>query len=163
MGADVREDLGGLFQLGFVGGFHPFFEFAHDFVELSYDFIPSLAVKFVESLVIIAAEFFGFFSFEVGEISPVPEHQMVGELADGVISFAIGPIGLLGGQAFDGSIGGHEPFGAGVRGTQLREQDFPKSGGFLVLRLKGQKSGSGKKQQKKNRRSLDHLRIPPRA
>jgi hypothetical protein len=122
VGADVREDLGGFFQLGFVGGLHPFFEFAHDFVKLLYGFIPSLAVKFVEGFVIIAAELFDFFSLEVGEITPIPKHQVVGQLANGVISFAVGPVGLLGGQAFDGGIGGHEPFGVGVRGTQFDEQ-----------------------------------------
>jgi hypothetical protein len=114
VGADVREHLGGLLQLGFVGGFHPFFKFAYDVVELFYGFIPSLAVKFVEGLVITAGEFFEFFSFEVREIPSIPEHQMVGKLADRVISFAVGPIGLLGGQAFHGGIRGHEPFGVGV-------------------------------------------------
>src|SRR6266700_3804052 len=71
VGADVREHLGGLFQLGFVGGFHPFLEFAHDFVKLLYGFIPSFGIKFVEGLVIIAAKFFDFFSLEVREIAPI--------------------------------------------------------------------------------------------
>jgi hypothetical protein len=47
VGADVREGLGGLFQLGFVGGFHPICEFLHDVIELLHDVIPGLGVKFV--------------------------------------------------------------------------------------------------------------------
>src|SRR5437773_11613645 len=95
-----------------------------------------LTVSF-QVFVIIAAKFFDFLSFEVREIPAIPEHQMVGELADRVISFAVGPVGQAGGQAIHGGILGHEPFRVGVRGAQFRQQHLSQSGRFLDLTLKG--------------------------
>src|SRR2546421_8694275 len=52
------------------------------------------------------------------------------------LSFAVGPVGLLGGQAIHGGIRGHEPFRVGVRGAQFRQQHLSQSGRFLDLTLK---------------------------
>ena len=60
---------------------------------------------------------------------------MVGELSDGVIALAIGPIGLLGGEAFDGDVRGDEPVFLGVRGLELVEQDAPERWRLLVVFL----------------------------
>jgi hypothetical protein len=80
VGADVREGLGGLFQLGIVGGFHPLFEFVHHVIELLHDAIPRLAVKFVEGLFIVAAECVRLLALEACKILPVPKNEVIGEL-----------------------------------------------------------------------------------
>jgi hypothetical protein len=72
-------------------------------IELLHDAIPRLAVQFVEGLFVVAVECVGLLALEPRKILPVPEK---GKLADGVIAFAVGPTGLLGGQTFHGAIGG---------------------------------------------------------
>jgi hypothetical protein len=61
----------------------------HDFVKLLHRLIPSLAVKFVERLVVVAAECRRFLAFESREILAVPEHQVIRKLPDRVILFAV--------------------------------------------------------------------------
>jgi len=46
--------------------------------------VPLLGVKVVKGFVIVAAEFLFGFSLELGQFSPVPEQQMIGQLSDGV-------------------------------------------------------------------------------
>ncbi len=62
-------------------------------------------------------------------ISLVPEDEVVGELADGVIAFAVGPPGLLGGEAFDRGVAGDEPVLDVVRGVKLLEKNALEGGG----------------------------------
>ena len=48
---------------------------------------------------------------------------MIGQLADGVIAFAVGSAGLFGGKTLHGSVAGDEPVLCIVRGAELLEQN----------------------------------------
>src|SRR5882724_4906610 len=61
---------------------------------------------------------------------------MVGELAYGMIAFAVGPGRLFRSQAFHGDIGGDEPVVFIVRSAQLLEQDAAQSCRSFVLSLR---------------------------
>src|SRR2546423_11738702 len=62
--ADVREDLGGLFQLGVIGGLHPLLGGFPDVVELVPGFVPALGRQICEGLVVVSPEGRPLFSFE---------------------------------------------------------------------------------------------------
>ena len=109
VGADVRDDRGVFGELLVVGGFDGLLPIGHDLVELVNERVPLLGVVVVEGLVVIAAEGRGLFAFEPGERGGVPEDEVVSELPDGVVPFAIGPLGLVGGKTLDSDVAGDEP------------------------------------------------------
>ena len=64
-----------------------FFPGSHHVVEIFYHLRPILRVKRLERLVVVAAEFFGRLAVELREALAIPENQVRGELADGVVFF----------------------------------------------------------------------------
>ena len=61
---------------------------------------------------------------------------MIGELADRVVSFTVGPTGLLGGEAFDRGVGVNEPVLLVVRGAELFEENALQGwGGGFIFRV----------------------------
>ena len=107
----------------------------HYLVELLHGLVPPLPIKGSEGLVVVAAELGRRLAFEFGQGLRVPEDEMVGKLADGMVALAVGPTGLLGSKSFDGDVGGDEPVFVGVRGLELIEKDAAQRGWFLVLLL----------------------------
>ena len=90
-------------------------------VELLHGGGPGLGVKLFEGFFVVAAELGGLFAFEFGERLLVPEHEVVGELADGMISLSVAPTGLFRGYALQRHVGGHKPFFLVVSSAQLLE------------------------------------------
>jgi hypothetical protein len=95
VGADQGYRLRGFFQLGFVGGLYPFFDLVHPLVELVHEVVPGFGVELVEGLVVGAGVLFRA-SFQSFQTPAIPEHQVMGKLANEVMAFAVAPIGLLG-------------------------------------------------------------------
>jgi hypothetical protein len=82
---DVRDFRSPSLQLLVISAFDTVFQFDHHLVELLDCVVPLLVgVKVVKGFVIVAAEFPFGFSLELGQFSPVPEQQMIGQLSDGV-------------------------------------------------------------------------------
>lgn len=92
-----------------VSGFDCLLPFGEDFVELLDGGGPLGGVEVVEGLVVVTAEFRRLLAFEAGQRFGVPEEEMIGELAYGVVTGAGGPFGLIGGEALDGDVDGDEP------------------------------------------------------
>src|SRR5215467_9343437 len=109
VGADVGDGGGDFIDRFVVGGFDELFNLGHDFVELLDGVVPLLGVEGGEGFVVVAAELGRRDAFELVEDLGVPEDEVVGELSDGVIALAVGPVGLFGGESFDGDVGGDEP------------------------------------------------------
>ena len=71
-----------------------------------------------------------FLAAQLTEDASVPEEQMVGQHADGVIGVGVqlaggvfrGPAGLFWREVGDGGVDGHEPLGLVVGGAQLLQQ-----------------------------------------
>jgi len=92
----------------------------------------------VEGLVVVAVEGGGLFALELGERAVVPVPEVVGELAYRVIAFARSPLGLFGGEALDGDVGGDVPIFFGVARAELLKEDSAKGGRrFLCIGLGG--------------------------
>lgn len=146
MGADVGDRGGPLLEVGVVGGFDEVLEVGEDLVELLDGGGPGGGVELVEGLLVGAVVGGGLGVLHAGERLLVPEEEVVGEHADGVVGRCgifgcLGwgdPAGLLGGEAGDGGVDGDEPLGLVVGGAELLEEDGAEVGGFglgLGLRL----------------------------
>src|SRR5205085_9524395 len=85
--------------------------------------IPFFCIEAVEGFIVVTAEFRGGLALELRELLAVPEDEVIGKLADGMVTFAVGPTGLLGSESINSGIRRDKPFGFVVRGTQLFEQD----------------------------------------
>ena len=59
--------------------------------------------------------------------------RWTGQLTDGVVAAAVGPFGLLGGEAFNGDIRWNKPLLLVVGGAQLLQQYALECGSFLGL------------------------------
>ena len=104
------------------------FDIGHDLIELMDRVVPLFRVEFVEGFRVIALEVWARVALECGERSRIPEDQVIGELTDGVVAFAVLPVGLLGREVGDGDIGADEPVALVVRAVQLVEQDGAEGG-----------------------------------
>jgi hypothetical protein len=135
VGADVGDGRGVLLDRFVVGSLDELFQFEQHFVELLHSFGPLLCVEGVEGFVVVAVELGRRFAFKFGEGLGVPEQEVVGELSDGMIAFAVGPIGLIGGESCDGYIRRDEPVFIVVSGLKLFEQDAAERGRLLVFFL----------------------------
>ena len=132
VGADVGDRRRVLFDRLVVGGFYEFFQVLHYFIELLDGVVPLLGVEGGEGFVVVAAELGRSDAFEFVQDLGVPEDEVVGKLSDGVVAFAVGPVGLVGGESFDGYVAGDEPVFIIVRGFELLQEDAAERGGFLV-------------------------------
>ena len=111
MGSDVRDFRGPSLQLFVIGGLDKLFQFGHHLVELLDRITPFLGVKVIEGFVVVAAELLFGFPFELGQFLSVPEQEMIGQLADGVVPASVLPTGLLCRQPFTAtSIGTNQSF-----------------------------------------------------
>ena len=77
VGADVCDIGIPILQLGVVRGFDGFSPGGQNLIQLLDRGGPILAVKIVEGLVIVSAEFLGGLAVEFGEFLAVPENQMI--------------------------------------------------------------------------------------
>src|SRR6185369_15174832 len=146
-GSDVSDNGGVLGNGGVVGCLEGFFPFSHDLIELLDEIGPLLGSEVVEGLVVVAAELAGLFTFKPHERPLVPEDEVVGELAYGVIPFAVGPLRLIGGEAGDGSVAGGEPVLGVMGGAELFEKDaFERGGRRFGWRVLGVGGGNGEGQ-----------------
>src|ERR1700694_4703440 len=83
-----------------------------------------------------SAKFVPFvFSLDLRQLSPVPEQQMIGQLADGVVPASILPAGLVRRKPFDGHVDRNKPVFLVVRGTQLFQQYAPQRRWLWALRV----------------------------
>ena len=162
MRANVGDSRRRGVEFGFVGVLDPILKPGHDAVEAFDCRCPGGRVECVEGLVVVAVEGWRLFAAELGERTLVPEGEVDGELADGVLAgFACGlgwnPLGLLGREAGDGGVEGDEPLGFVMDGVELREQDGAQGGrGFLGWSL-----GEGERSQQEEQRekqSAAHVR-----
>ena len=138
VGADVSDRGGPLLEVGVVGGLDEVLEVGEDLIELLDGGGPGGSVELVEGLLVGAVVGGGLWVLHVGEHILVPEEEVGGEHADGVVGWCgifgdLGgwdPVGLLGGEAGDGSVDGDEPLGLVVGGAELLEEDGAEVGGF---------------------------------
>ena len=120
------------------------FDIGHHLVELMDGVVPLLRVEVVEGLVVVAAELRGFFAVEVLQRALIPEDQVIGELADGVVALAVGPARLLRCEVGDSDVGADEPVALVMGAVQLVKQDgFQRRCGLLRLRLRSSIEGEG--------------------
>jgi len=137
VGTDVGDGGGNFLDRFVVGRFYKLFNFLHHFVELLDGVIPLLGVEGGEGFVVVAAELGRRDPFELVEDLGVPEDQVIGELSDGVVAFAVGPVGLIGRKSFDGNIGGDEPVFIIVRRFELLYKNAAERGWLLVRLILG--------------------------
>jgi hypothetical protein len=131
VGTNASYRGGPQLKLLVVSGLDSFLPFGEDFVELLDDVGPLGGVEVVEGLVVVAAEFGWLLALEAGQRFTVPEEEMIGELAYGVVAGAGGPLCLFGGKAFDGNVDGDEPVLLGVGGAELVKEDASEGGRCL--------------------------------
>ena len=93
--ADMRDRWSDSFQLRVVRAFDDLLEFRQDGVKLLHCGVPAFGVKLVEGFVVVAAEFLGRFAFDSLQVAPVPENQVIRQLADGVIPLTVSSVRLL--------------------------------------------------------------------
>ena len=77
----------------------------------------------------------------------IPEDQVIGELADGVVAFAVCPVGLLGREVRNRDIAADEPFAFVMCAVQLVEQDGAEGGCGFLLRSAGSDESQGERQR----------------
>ena len=113
-------------------------QLGEDGVEFGCGRGPSGGVEVVEGLLVVAGDGCAFLTFHVGEGFGVPEEEVVGDHADGVVGgcgifgaeFGFGdPAGLLGSEVGDGDVDGDEPLFFGVSGAELGEEGGAEGGG----------------------------------
>jgi len=104
VGPDVRDLRGPSLQLRVISGFDKAFQFGHHLVELLDRIIPFLGVKVVKGFVVVTAELLLRLSLELGQFLPVPEQQMIGQLADRVVPACVLPTGLFCRKTFHGHV-----------------------------------------------------------
>ena len=126
-------------QLLLISGFDKLFQFGHHLVELLDRVVPLLAVKVVEGFLVVAAEFLLRLALELGQLAPVPEQQMIGQLSDGVVPAAVLPAGLLCRKPFHGYVDRHEPVFLAVGGAQLLQQYATQRRWLGALRVGGKR------------------------
>ena len=157
VGADVGDGGGHLGKGGVVGCGDEGFEFCEVGVEVVDDAGPGGGVKVVEGLVVVGGGGGDLLAFEAGEGAGIPEPEMVGEHADGVVGDGVelargvggDPLGLLGREAGDRGVDGREPLGLVVRGAELVEESGAEGGGGLRLFRCLGKGGGGEEQKEK--------------
>lgn len=158
VGADMGDLGGDALELPVVGGFDDVLEGGEDPIELRDRGVPGAGVPFVEGLGVGAGEGGVLCTGELFELLPVPEEEMVGEHADGVVGWGrvAGAGGggdkacLLGGEAGDGGVDGNEPVRLVVGGAELLEEDGAEGGGGLRLRWSlGEAGGEGEGESEK--------------
>ena len=154
------------FAGSFVGCGDEGFEFGEVGVEVVDDAGPGGGVEVVEGPVVVGGGGGDLFAFEASEGAGVPEPEMVGEHADGVVGDGIelargvggDPLGLLGREAGDGGVDGGEPLGLVVRGAELVEEGGAEGrGGFVWGRGGGCLGlGGGGEEEEAKERADDH-------
>jgi len=168
VGADVGDRGGPLLEVGVVGGLDEVLEVGEDLVELLDGGGPGGCVELVEGLLVGAVVGGGLGIPHVEEHIPVPEEEVVGEHADGMVGrcgifVGLGwgdPVGLLGGEAADGGVDGDEPLGLVVGGAELLDEDRAEVGGFgpgLRLGL-GLGEGEGGEEEGEEKSIEEHAR-----
>jgi len=95
VGSDVSKVRGSLVDFGVVESLDRLLQIGEDIIELPYCGRPVGGVEAVEGLVVVAAVFGFRLAFHLGQLLPVPENKMDGQLTDGVITASVGPLGLL--------------------------------------------------------------------
>jgi len=152
--ADVSDFRSPDLQLLVINGFDKPFQFGHHLVELLDRIVPLFAVEVGEGFVVVAAEFLLRLALELGQLPPVPEQQMIGQLSDGVVPAAILPAGLLCCKPFYGYVDGCEPVFLVMSGAQLLQQYAPQGRWLGVLRVGVKRQGQNYK-----RNDVFHTRL----
>lgn len=170
VGADVGDRGGPLLEVGVVGGLHEVLEVGEDLIELLDGEGPGGGVELVEGLLVGAVVGGGLWVLHVGEHILVPEEEVVGEHADGMVGRCgifggrgwWDPAGLLGGESGDGGVDGDEPLGLVVGGAELLEENGAEGSGFglgLGLRLGlGLGEGEGGEEEGEEKSIEEHAR-----
>ena len=83
--ANMGDERSVVLDFLIIGRFDGFLPFGQHLVELLDRIVPLLRVEAVEGLIIVAVELRRGLAFELSQLMGVPEEQVIGQLADGVI------------------------------------------------------------------------------
>jgi hypothetical protein len=123
VGADVRDGGCPFGELRVSRRLDGLLKVRHHLIELVNGLVPRLRVEVVEGLVVVAVEFCRRVAAEILKRPLVPEDQVIGELADGVVALAVRPSRLFRRDVGDGDVAADEPVALVMRAVKLGAQD----------------------------------------
>ena len=134
--ADVGDVGGVLLQIRLGATRNVRLQIRKDLIKVFLRLCPVGGVESIEGLIVVAIELGYGLAGHLCELFPIPEDQVIGELADGVIAGAVSPGGLLRSESGNGIVGWDKPFFAVVGRFELRQQNRAQGGWSLrFLRL----------------------------